>query len=87
MQDMVPAMVLSCESMIQKWEARICGSVTKEWCEIDVWPYLEDLTGDVISRTAFGSNHEEGTRIFQLQKEKLEISLPLLQLIVIPGWR
>lgn len=83
---MVPAMVLSCSSMIQEWEAMVSGS-DKGWCEIDVWPYLEDLTGDVISRTAFGSSHEEGTRIFQLQKEKLEISLPLLQLIVIPGWR
>ncbi|XP_057796024.1 cytochrome P450 CYP72A219-like [Salvia miltiorrhiza] len=86
LKSMVPAMVLSCSKMIEKWEAMVSGS-DKGWCEIDVWSYLEDLTGDVISRTAFGGSHEEGSRIFQLQKEKLEISLPLLQLIVIPGWR
>lgn len=82
LKNMVPSIVMSCSSMIQKWEAMVSGSG-----EIDVWPFLEDLTGDVISRTAFGSSHEEGTRIFQLQKEKLEIALSLVQLIVIPGWR
>ncbi|KAH6764165.1 cytochrome P450 [Perilla frutescens var. frutescens] len=86
LKNMVPAIVLSCSNMISKWEAMVSGS-DKGWCEIDVWPFLEDLAGDVISRTAFGSSHEEGTRIFQLQKEKLEMSFPLLQLIIIPGWR
>lgn len=86
LKNMVPAMGLSCASMIHKWEAMVSGS-NKGCCEIDVWPYLEDMAGDVISRTAFGSSHEEGTRIFQLQRERFQLSLQLLPLTLFPGWR
>ncbi|XP_020554498.1 cytochrome P450 CYP72A219-like [Sesamum indicum] len=83
--NMIPAMFLSCSKMIEKWEALISRSGSSQ--EIDVWPFLEDLTGDVISRTAFGSSYEEGRRIFQLQKEQVKLLLHLLQFSFIPGWR
>ena len=64
---MLSAFHLSCSDMVNKWKKlSVEGS-----CELDVWPYLENLTGDVISRTAFGSSYEEGIRIFQLQKEHI----------------
>ncbi|CAA0815903.1 Cytochrome P450 72A15 [Striga hermonthica] len=85
LKNKIPAIRLSCGSMIEKWEALFSGS--DEPREIDVWPYLENLTGDVISRAAFGSSHEEGRRIFELQKEKVKLVLELLQFIFIPGWR
>ncbi|XP_075499503.1 cytochrome P450 CYP72A219-like [Primulina tabacum] len=81
---MVPAFYMSCEEILNKWEAQISP---KGSCEIDVWPYIEKLTGDVISRTAFGSNFEEGRKIFELQEEQTEYVLNLLQTIYIPGWR
>ncbi|KAK3004445.1 hypothetical protein RJ639_019560 [Escallonia herrerae] len=70
--------------MIDKWETlvSVMGSA-----EVDVWPYIEALSGDVISRTAFGSNQEEGNRIFQLQKEQVDLALQLLPIVFIPGWR
>lgn len=49
--------------MISKWKELLSSDGT---CEIDVWPFLQNLTRDVISRTAFGSSYDEGTQIFEL---------------------
>lgn len=70
--------------MIQKWEKL---GVEEKIIEIDVQPYFEDLTSEVISRTAFGSGHEEGRRIFDLQREQAELTRQVLQSVYIPGWR
>jgi hypothetical protein len=54
--------------------------------EIDVWPEFQNLTGDVISRTAFGSSYQEGMKIFQLQGELAERLVQSFQTIFIPGY-
>ncbi|KAG5545995.1 hypothetical protein RHGRI_018232 [Rhododendron griersonianum] len=81
---MVPAMYSSCCEMISKWEALVS---TKGSCELDVWPYLSNLTADVISRTAFGSNFEEGKLIFQLLSEQNDFAIQHLRSSYIPGSR
>ncbi|PHT77060.1 Cytochrome [Capsicum annuum] len=70
--------------MLGKWEDIIPveGSY-----EIDVWPHLQQLSCDVISRTAFGSSYEEGRKIFELQKEQDEHFIQIVQSVYIPGWR
>ncbi|KAF5948696.1 hypothetical protein HYC85_014653 [Camellia sinensis] len=49
-------------------------------------PYLGNLTGDVISRTAFESSHEEGRTLFELQKEQAELTRQIVQSVYILGW-
>ncbi|CAN4104318.1 unnamed protein product [Withania somnifera] len=84
---MVPAMQKSCEDMINKWEIILLSNDRNKSCELDVHPYIEDLTSDVISRTAFGSSYEEGMKIFHLQKELAELTRQVFQSVYIPGWR
>jgi cytochrome P450 len=52
--------------MIEQWKKMVNH---QESCEVDVWPELQNLTMDIISRAAFGSNYEEGKRLFELHKE------------------
>ncbi|KAH8508397.1 hypothetical protein H0E87_010498 [Populus deltoides] len=59
---MLPAFSISCSKMIEQWKKMVNH-------EVDVWPELQKLTMDIISRAAFGSNYEEGKRLFELQKE------------------
>lgn len=81
---MLPAFYLSCNDIMKKWEEMVYA---KGQCEVDVWPYIETYTSDVISRTAFGSSYTEGSKIFELQKEQSELVMPLSQSVYLPGMR
>ncbi|CAL4975169.1 unnamed protein product [Urochloa decumbens] len=80
---MLPAFTACCEELVSRWVDSL-GS--DDSCELDVWPELQNLTGDVISRTAFSSSYLEGRRIFQLQAEQAERVMKSFQKIVIPGY-
>ncbi|XP_061369239.1 11-oxo-beta-amyrin 30-oxidase-like [Gastrolobium bilobum] len=67
LKNMLPAFSQSCNDMISKWKGTLSSDGTSE---IDVWPFLQNLTCDVISRAAFGSSYAEGTKIFQLLKRQ-----------------
>lgn len=82
---MIPAFYESCIEMISKWERLVSEQGSS--IEIDVWPYLEDVTSDAISRTAFGSSYEEGKRIFELQEEQGRRVVKALEMAFIPGMR
>lgn len=83
---MLPAFKLSCSDMIRKWEGKVVEKGSSS-CELDVWPYLQTMTSDVISRTAFGSSYEEGRRIFELQTEQAGLVIQVIQSVYIPGSR
>lgn len=80
---MTPSFFISCNDLISKWEEMLSSEGS---CEIDIWPSLQNLTSDAISRTAFGSSYKEGKRIFQLQKELGEILMKVVTKSFIPLW-
>lgn len=70
--------------MLAKWDSAISEGGSGE---VDVWPLLEKMTSEVISRTAFGSSYEEGQKIFELQREQAEHVMEVSRSIYIPGSR
>ncbi|XP_019193508.1 PREDICTED: cytochrome P450 CYP72A219-like [Ipomoea nil] len=84
LKHMLPAFYMSCTEMLAKWDNVILEGGSGE---VDVWPFLEKMTSEVISRTAFGSSYEEGQKIFELQKEQAEHVMEVSRTIYIPGSR
>lgn len=81
---MIPTIAESCAFMIEKWMNSISHEGTSE---IDIWPAFQDLTGDIISRTAFGSGYEDGKNILELQKELQQLVIEAMGMLYIPGFR
>ncbi|XP_074289696.1 cytochrome P450 CYP72A219-like [Silene latifolia] len=81
---MFAAVYESCSTMITSWEDLISKERSTE---LDVWPFIESLTGDVISRTAFGCSSNESRKIIQLIEEQGILSVYDPQPSnYIPGW-
>ncbi|XP_015895216.3 cytochrome P450 CYP749A22-like [Ziziphus jujuba] len=78
LRDMVPAMVASTETMLERWKYQ-------EGKEIDVFEEFRLLTSEIISKTAFGSSYQEGKHIFEMIS-KLSIFIPRnLHKLRVPG--
>lgn len=84
-QRMLPAFSVCCSDLVSRWEKLVGQEGSRE---LDVWPELQNFTGDVISRAAFGSSYEEGRRIFELQAEIAELIMQTGKTAVyVPGYR
>jgi len=82
LKGMLPAFAACCTELVQRWEGLVADG---QPCEVDVWPEMQNLTGDVISRAAFGSSYLEGRRIFQLQGEQVQLVVQAMHKLHIPG--
>ncbi|KAG6407096.1 hypothetical protein SASPL_130078 [Salvia splendens] len=84
LKNMVGSFHMSCSIMLRKWDKipRIDGSI-----ELDVWPYLQAMTADVVSRAAFGISNDEGEKIARLQKQQAACILQANRSLYLPGWR
>lgn len=56
-------------------------------CEVDVFPELSVLSGDIIARTSFGSSYQEAKKIFELQHEQALLMREAMWGTYIPGFR
>ena len=56
---MIPAMIESAETMIERWKYH-------EGEEIEVYEEFRLLSSEVISKTAFGRSYLEGKKIFEM---------------------
>ncbi|KAK3160055.1 hypothetical protein QOZ80_1BG0054670 [Eleusine coracana subsp. coracana] len=81
---MMPAFAACCGDLVSRWEGLVGDD--GEAREIDVAPEMQRLTGDVISRAAFGSSYLEGRRIFELQGEQVRLAMQLVNKLYIPGY-
>ncbi|KAF9602207.1 hypothetical protein IFM89_025676, partial [Coptis chinensis] len=84
LKGMTPAFLTSCIELIEKWKNK---TYSQGYCELDAWHDIQEFTADVILRTAFGSNFEEGKKIFELQKEQSILVMQAVQSVYIPGFR
>ncbi|XP_037471843.1 cytochrome P450 72A15-like, partial [Triticum dicoccoides] len=80
---MLPAFSVCCEELVGRWAE--CVGPDGSW-EVDVYPELQSLTGNVLSQTAFGSSYLEGRRIFLLQSEQVGRLMTRVHKIIIPGY-
>ncbi|KAM0932737.1 putative 11-oxo-beta-amyrin 30-oxidase [Dioscorea sansibarensis] len=81
---MYPSFSASCGELIRRWDKMIPDGGC---LELDVFPDIQNVTKDVISRTAFGSSYEEGRRIFELLTEQTQLVMPAVQSVYIPGYQ
>ncbi|KAJ3694190.1 hypothetical protein LUZ60_009670 [Juncus effusus] len=83
---LIPYIGKTMVEMADKWTAMSNASVSGE-VEIDVSEWLQIVTEDAITRTAFGRSYEDGKAVFQLQTQLMVYAAEAFQRIFIPGYR
>lgn len=80
----VPEVVESTQEVLNKWEK---GIRERNEREVDVLKEFHILSAEILSKTAFGSNFEEGKHIFELQDQQALLTILALRTVYIPGLR
>ncbi|KAK3147134.1 hypothetical protein QOZ80_3BG0278500 [Eleusine coracana subsp. coracana] len=83
---MTTTMVSCVECLIKEWEDEASSHVGRE-IEVEFSKQFQELTADVISRTAFGSSYKEGKEVFHAQKQLLAIAMRTLLNVQLPGFK
>ncbi|XP_059068914.1 cytochrome P450 734A1-like [Cryptomeria japonica] len=83
LKGMIPTIVKSSADMLDEWSKLVLSGAS----EIDVQNEFRELTADIISRTAFGSNFTEGKEIFDMQAKQMILTAESFSTVYIPGFR
>ncbi|XP_074346001.1 cytochrome P450 734A1-like [Apium graveolens] len=81
---MVPGMAASVTTMLDKWNAKLAEM---DEVEMEVHKEFHELSSEFFCRTAFGSNFENGKRIFELQQQQEILTNQAMRNVYIPGFR
>ncbi|KAK3151722.1 hypothetical protein QOZ80_3AG0249670 [Eleusine coracana subsp. coracana] len=81
---MTKTMLACSQSMIKELENKVSEKKNGE-IEVDINKEFRELSADVISHTAFGSNYKLGKEVFKVQHELVAISMASLLDVQIPG--
>ncbi|KAJ7514149.1 hypothetical protein O6H91_23G030500 [Diphasiastrum complanatum] len=82
---MVETMAEVTSKILNNWERRIVDRKQPKGVEIEVLEEYENLTADIIARTAFDTNYEVGKTVFQLQHDQQEMGREAAKSIRLPG--
>lgn len=74
LKEQVGHMVESTFQMLERWAHELITKDGMGWAEIEVGEHMNQLAGDVIARTEFGSSYEEGKIIFAKLNEMQKLS-------------
>ncbi|TQD83858.1 hypothetical protein C1H46_030618 [Malus baccata] len=86
LKEMKSVFAVSCDEMIEQWK-RVVPLGGGGGFEMDIWPEIQKLSAEVISRAAFGSTYKEGKKVFELQKELLVLTFEAMTTLYVPGFR
>ena len=67
---------------MEQWKGQIA-----QGHDIDVHTEFQNLTADIIARTAFGSSYLEGKQVFEMQRQQQVIMNKTFTTVYIPGMR
>ncbi|CAL4931204.1 unnamed protein product [Urochloa decumbens] len=84
---MMTATMVSCaDRLIKECEELASNNKSRE-VEVEFSKHFQELTAEVISRTAFGSSYKEGKEVFHTQKQLLALALATLLNLQLPGFK
>ncbi|KAJ3698153.1 hypothetical protein LUZ61_001858 [Rhynchospora tenuis] len=86
---MTKSMAKCAQSMVEKWTEIITKAETEsnQPVEMEVSSHFLEMTADVISHTAFGSNYMKGKEVFLAQKEQQMLLFKFLLKVPFPGYK
>ena len=80
---LIPVGASSVTKMLDKWFALSNSNEV----EIEVSEWFQNLTEEIVTRTAFGRSYEDGKAIFRLQAQQMVLASEAFQKVSIPGYR
>ncbi|CAN6312617.1 unnamed protein product [Urochloa humidicola] len=83
---MVATMAGCAERLIKECEGLASNNKNRE-VEVELNKHFQELTAEVISRTAFGSSYKEGKEIFHAQRQLVGIATATFLNVQLPGFR